>query len=77
MFDIQYLMSEWHDKGAILSSGLKHVLEQGMKILGVSVNWKWDRLVTYWLALVDPDELASEEANWSGSALFAIKFVNL
>ena len=26
---------------------------------------------------VDPDELASEEANRSGSALFAIKFVNL
>ena len=26
---------------------------------------------------VDPDQLASEEANWSGSALFAIKFVNL
>ena len=25
---------------------------------------------------VDPDQLASEEANWSGSALFAIKFVN-
>ena len=22
---------------------------------------------------VDPDQLASEEANWSGSALFAIK----
>ena len=52
MFDIQYLMSEWHDKGAILPSGLKHVLKQGMKILGVSVNWKWDRLVTYWLTLV-------------------------
>ena len=52
MFDIQCLMSEWHDKGAILPSGLKHVLKQGMKILGVSVNWKWDRLVTYWLALV-------------------------
>ena len=52
IFDIQYLMSEWHDKGAILPSGLKHVLKQGMKILGVSVNWKWDRLVTYWLALV-------------------------
>ena len=52
MFDIQYLMSEWHNKGAILPSGLKHVLKQGMKILGVSVNWKWDRLVTYWLALV-------------------------
>ena len=52
MFDSQYLMSDWHDKGAILPSGLKHVLKQGMKILGVLVNWKWDRLVTYWLALV-------------------------
>ena len=26
---------------------------------------------------VDPDQLASEEANWSGSALFAIKYVNI
>ena len=26
---------------------------------------------------VDPDQLASEEANWSGSALFSIKYVNL
>ena len=26
---------------------------------------------------VDPDQLASEETNWSGSALFAIKYVNL
>ena len=26
---------------------------------------------------VDPDQLASEEANWSGSALFAIKYVYL
>ena len=26
---------------------------------------------------VDPDQLASEEANWSGSALFAIKYENL
>ena len=25
----------------------------------------------------DPDQLASEEANWSGSALFVIKHVNL
>ena len=25
---------------------------------------------------VDPDQLASEEANWSWSALFAIKYVN-
>ena len=26
---------------------------------------------------VDPDQLASEEANWSGSALFAIKYLKL
>ena len=26
---------------------------------------------------VAPDQLASEEGNWSGSALFAIKYVNL
>ena len=26
---------------------------------------------------VDPDQLASEEANWSESALCAIKYVNL
>ena len=25
---------------------------------------------------VDPDQLASSEANWSGSALFIIKYVN-
>ena len=24
---------------------------------------------------VDPDQLASEKANWSGSALFAIKWI--
>ena len=28
--------------------------------------------------IVDPDQLASEaEANWSGSALFVIKYVNI
>ena len=26
---------------------------------------------------VEPDQMASEEAIWSGSALFAIKYVNL
>ena len=26
---------------------------------------------------VDLDQLASEEANWSGSALFVIKYLNL
>ena len=74
MFDIQYLMSEWHDKGAILLSGLKHVLKQGTKIVDDSVNWKWDRLVTYWLALVyaisaDPDQPAL--------ALFANKVIKV
>ena len=26
---------------------------------------------------VDPDQLASQEANWSGSALFVIQYMNL
>ena len=26
---------------------------------------------------VDPDQLASEEANWFGSALFVINYLNL
>ena len=26
---------------------------------------------------VDPDQLASKEANWSGSALFDIQYVNM
>ena len=26
---------------------------------------------------VDPDPMASEEANWSGSALFVVQYVNL
>ena len=26
---------------------------------------------------VDPDQLASSEANWSGSTLFAIQYLNL
>ena len=29
-----------------------------------------------WADSADPDQLASEEANWSGSALFVIKYVN-
>ena len=37
-------------------------------------------LHTSWLVLansVDPDQLASEEANWSGYAMFVITYVNL
>ena len=54
MFDIQYVIKEWLDMCAILYQGIKHVLKQGMKIVTVSVNRKWDKLVTYWLALVKP-----------------------
>ena len=42
MFDIQYLIKEWLDKRAILYPRIKRVLKQG----------KWDRRITYWLALV-------------------------
>ena len=37
----------------------------------------WTRIYPAYANSVDPDQLASEEANWSGSALFAIKYVNL
>ena len=37
----------------------------------------WTRICPAHANSVDPDQLASEEANWSGSALFAVKYVNL
>ena len=37
----------------------------------------WTRIYSAFANSVDPDQLASEEANWSGSAVFAIKYVNL
>ena len=37
--------------------------------------WTW--IYPAFANSVDPDQLASEEANWSESALFAIKFANL
>ena len=37
----------------------------------------WTRIYPAIANSVDQDQLASEEANWSGSALFAIKYVNL
>ena len=46
--------------------------------------YPWDEPLSCWTHIcpafansVDPDQLASSEANWSGSALFAIKYVNL
>ena len=36
----------------------------------------WTRIYLAFANSADPDQLASEEANWSGSTLFAIKYVN-
>ena len=36
----------------------------------------WTRIYPAFANSVDPDQLASEEANWSGSALFVIQYVN-
>ena len=36
----------------------------------------WTRIYPAFVNSVDPDQFASEEANWSGSALFVIKYVN-
>ena len=62
MFDIQYLIKEWLDKHAILYPRI-NVLKQGTKIGTVSVYLKWDRLVTYWLALVDIQNYKNEKKN--------------
>ena len=35
----------------------------------------WTQICLTFANSVDPDQLASEEANWSGSALFVIKYV--
>ena len=37
----------------------------------------WTRIYPAFTNSVDPDQLASEEANWSGSALFVIQYVNI
>ena len=37
----------------------------------------WTQIYPVFANSVDPDQLSSEEANWSGSALFATKYVNL
>ena len=48
-----------------------------MKVSIVTVNPCPAEPVSLPLQTVDPDQLTSEEANWSGSALFAIKNVYL
>ena len=37
----------------------------------------WTQICPAFANSVDPDQLASSEANWSGSAPFVIKYVNL
>ena len=37
----------------------------------------WTRIYPAFANSVDPDQLASEEANWSGSMLFAIQYLTL
>ena len=37
----------------------------------------WNRICPAFANSVDPDQLVSSKANWSGSALFASKYVNL
>ena len=37
----------------------------------------WTQIYPTFANSVDQDQLASEEANWSGSALFAIRYVYL
>ena len=36
----------------------------------------WTRICPAFASSVDPDQLASAEVNWSGSALFVNKYVN-
>ena len=47
-----------------------------------NISWsisgsRWTQICPAYANSVDKDQLAFEEANWSGSALFVIKFVNL
>ena len=37
---------------------------------------RWTQIYPAFANSVDPDRLASAEVNWSGSALFAMKYVN-
>ena len=66
----EWLLPSWATCYSILHVSTEYVLEQ--------VNTSLAEPTCPVLAnSVDPDQLASEEANWSGSALFAIKYVNL
>ena len=50
------------------------------KLLPRVVSWPsscWTQIYPVFANSVDPDQLASSETNWSGSALFVIQYVNI
>ena len=53
------------------------ILKTSMAVVHMLTLSFWTPMYTAFANSADPDQLASEEANWSGSALFIIKHVNL
>ena len=64
-----------HRKVPIIIKNININLTLVLLDLDIPCLWTW--IYPAFANSVDPDQLASEEANWSGSALFAIKYVNL
>ena len=48
-----------------------------MFVVKILTRLCWTRIYPAFANSVDPDQLVSEEASWSGSALFVIKYLNL
>ena len=71
LFIIKY-MNLYQQSGSSNVIGWK--LEVGITSKPLSC---WTRIYPAFANRVDPDQLASDEANWSGSALFAIIYDNL
>ena len=71
------ILVHFHLSGCIITAAacifLVHVLAEALSL--TLYCWTW--ICPVWANNVDPDQLASEEANWSGSTLFDIKYVNL
>ena len=54
-----------------------HLLKILLRVLSINPCPCWTRIYPAFANSVDPDQLASVEANCSGSTLFANKYVNL
>ena len=71
-------------EGQLISTGAFEVAFNGKNVSFFSFSHNNHNLTLLLLNMtcpvlansVDPDHLASEEGNWSGSALFVIKYVN-